>query len=75
MKKSPFYKFGRILSVMSLLIALSTTPTMASPMFGTERTYVCSQQDAHGRTVNVYEEKTYFFGFEVASEMVFEFGD
>ena len=75
MKKSPFYKFGRILSVMSLLIALSTTPTMASPLFGTERTYVCSQQDAYGRVVDVYEEKTYFFGILVDSEMVFEFRD
>jgi hypothetical protein len=75
MKKSPFYKLGRVFSVMSLLIALSTTPTMASPFIGTERTYVCSQQDAYGRIIDVYEEKTYFFGFEVASEMVFEVRD
>jgi hypothetical protein len=73
MKKTLFHKIGRTLSVLTLVIALSATPTMATPFFGSEKHYVCSQPDAYGNMVDVYEVKTYAFGFEVSSKMVFEF--
>lgn len=72
MKTKLFQKIGKTISILSLLTVLGSTPTMASPLFGSESKYVCSQPNAYGQLVDVYEVKTYAFGVEISSKMVFK---